>query len=205
MTYKHMKECIEKKFHDSNRTSTVIGTQGSPSAVSLVSGIAQNTTATGRVGIRAYIWEIMVRGSIELPQSDDLDLYDQIRIVIVQDKQANGDTPASADLFTIGGASNIDAFRNLGNTRRYVLLHDQVITMNAQAAAADTVTTYEVGKKLVKFSYHKRFPKGIKVVYTVGDTAGLSATIKDNNIWVFAFTAAGVIKMNWNGRIRYTD
>lgn len=205
MTWKHMKECIEKKYHNTERAKEVITDSATGSIDSVITGIAQNTTAQGRVGTRAFIWSIDVRGTLILDTVDSIAVWENLRVMLVVDKQSNGTTPTIAQVLDLTGGNDEFAFRNLANTNRFNILYDKRVAMNVIAAAGNG-TANDVAQHRVNFNISKKFTKGLKVVYDTTDPDGLSGAIKDNNVWMMVYGGQGSFaSVEWAARVRYTD
>lgn len=207
-TWAHMQQCVEKKFHDGELASELIGLSAAASIDSILSGIAQGTTAETRIGTKAFVWSAAIRGKMQLIQTagGSFDHDDIVRVLLVVDKQSNGTTPAIQDvLATTGTTADIHSFRNLENMNRFVVLSDNSYVFNVQAAAGDGVAN-DTAPVVKRFSLFKTWKTALKVVYDTTDTIGTTASIKDNNIWLMAYSEHGArVVLEYQSRLRYTD
>ncbi len=199
-----MKQCIEQKYHNDTQAAAVVPTQATAIITSVIGGIAQNVSATGRVGTRAFVWNIDIRGAFVLPAGTAESGGDIIRCMVVQDKQSNGATPSIAEVLDVTGTEPIYAFRNLENTRRYNILMDKTVSLEYDAAGGNgtAIETVQIRKL---FSFSKHFESGLKVVYDTLDATGADNKIMDNNVWVMVFSRRGAPTVEWESRVRYTD
>lgn len=124
--------------------------------------------------------------------------------MVVWDKQCNG---ATATVDGAGGpmetASNINSFRNLENSSRFVLLHDKTYNLNAYGAAS-TAGTFAFAE--VKKNFSINLPKLNIPLEFSGATGGLTE-IRSNNLLTIAITDEGTNAptVEYISRIRYKD
>lgn len=205
MTWKHMRQCVEKKFHEITRSEEAIALIATGAIDSPLQGISQGTTAQTRLGIRLFGWSLEVRGQIKMPTSTDLTLDNQVRLLIVLDKQANGSTPTFAQVLNLDGSSNpFYAYQKEENRRRFTILKDRFFPLNVIAAAGNG-TANDAGQVVFPFTFYKKWANGLKVVYQTGASGGVS-DIMDNNIWVMAFAKdATQSTIEWTSHLKYTD
>lgn len=205
---RHMKNCVEYKVYNSKLAETAT-TQGGlinsllGGAAASGVGIPEGNGYDERVGRKIFISRLQIHGTICGNTAGTG--CQQVRVMIVVDKQANGTTPTVHDLIdTSGAADYTQAFRNLENTGRFFWLMDRHIVTQGDVAGA---------KHSQNWNLIKRFPKGLHVTYDQTDGNGAAATdgevdtIKTNNIWVFAVGPAATnnAKLSFSARVRYTD
>ena len=113
----------EKKFFDTQLTSTAVPTAGvvNPNLVIIPQGDGESE----RIGRKIVVTNVLVHGSIN---TDTTDEGQQVRIMLVQDKQANG---AVFNTGQVLAQLSYQAFREMENIERFVVLYDKTITMTA--------------------------------------------------------------------------
>jgi hypothetical protein len=198
MKWGHIKNCVEFKSNDGNVNQQIGTTSGE--AVSVISGIAEGTGHDERVGTRAFVSSIDVKLWLTSDTSTPDDHCDFARVMLVQDKQANGATSLTiGDLLDTASAyDKTTAFRNLENTQRFKVLYDKRFKLSSYTTA---------GPNCQSVNIHKKFPGGLRVTYDTSDTAGTS--IKSNDVWL-VFVANHATEANnpyvaGTYRVRYTD
>lgn len=180
----------EWKYVDYTINNMVCDTTGQ---VGLINGIAPGTSASTRVGMNVMIKSIELAFSIYGLAATCVDNFS--RMLVVLDRQTNGAAPAITDV--VNGATYYDR-RNLSNRRRFRILYDKVVTLNAGGEPG----TRRYFKKYIKF------PKGVKEEFNTG-VAGTVADIVSNGL--FIMTMGSAAPGNTGGycqgisRIRYTD
>ncbi len=205
MSWKHMKGCIEKKFHDVPLGNTAVVAAGT--FTSLLSGIAQGNTAITRVGMRAFVWSVDCKVELDRFTLADVaaDSKGLVRVLMIQDKQSNGQTPTLAQVLS-ASTYPTQSFHNPENQRRYNILYDKVHNIRPTSAYGITGASSVTGEvKVVHIK--KSWTSGLKVVYQTGEAAGLSATIQDNNIWLLVVADADGdgVRFNVTSRMWFTD
>lgn len=167
----------------------------------LLNDVAQNVSATGRIGNQIVIKSILVRGCLSLPTEDDGDItYSQcVRIMIIKDRQANGAVPVITDVLAAPVSGNpVTQPMNLDYRSRFKVLCDRHYVLSGGTNAAEYFFQY----------YSKR-----KHVITYTGNTGTAAAIKTNAIWLLLLGpgANGGTVTNrphfsaWNARIRFVD
>ncbi len=195
----HYKNCVEKKYHDDVQGNAANLNTGT--VYSVLSGIAQDSTPTGRIGTKAYLWNLHL--NFIMDKDDDSGSCEIVRVMLVVDQQARGATPTIAEMLE---SVDVMSHRNLENSARFRFLYDRTIKMNPQGISLSTVDAVNSVGGCVNRQIAHRWPSGLHVTYDTTDTTGVSANIKMNNIWlVFLSTASNASVHKYNCRIRYTD
>lgn len=114
------------------------------------------------------------------------------RFILFLDKQPNGVAPAIADLLTTGGSvTPIDALRNLGNSKRFIVIRDMRWTQ---------VSTSDSQQRVFEFTVPLKF----LTQYYVGQNNGTVADIATNALWFMTVGDAALGNGSlMNGVIRY--
>ena len=115
------------------------------------------------------------------------------RYLIVRDKQANGGALAVTDVLD---SVSVSAMLNLSNQHRFVILHDELVHLNAFAEPGSQVP------------FQRNFRVDSLVQYNSG-TAGTVADIATNSLYfIFIGSVPGENDggtVNGTFRLRYTD
>jgi len=131
---------FEQKFKDLAITPNA-NTTG---AVSLLNGIQQGTTPSTRIGSVVMMTKLQLRMTAAVVPTTGVD--QQVRILIVYDRQTNGAALTGALVLT-----NFDttAFQLLENRDRFIVLYDQTVNLNASAeSGSDKYITRELSLHL---------------------------------------------------------
>lgn len=184
----------ELNFVDTTLSSSAISTTP---YLALLNGMAQGTTASTRIGRRIQMKSLEVKGWI---QADSTATVNQVRWVVVLDKQANATAPAWLDVYD---AAVPYSLRNISNKARFWVLHDSgLLTVTGN----NTTAGQQTDCSLVPIEFYKRI--NIPVQYNSG-SAGTIGDIQTNSLYFMAIglTASGTADCQLNGtfRIRYDD
>lgn len=187
----------ELKFFDTTKVQSVIAAVGNITDLS-VNLIPQGVTESTRVGRKCVVKRIHFRGEVRMPDSAASGTTaDRLRIIIYQDKQANGATATIASLLE---TTSIDSFRNLAESGRFRVLLDRNYDVAAQSGSGNgTVDRFGEQKKTFKFN------KLCNIPLEFAATTGAITEIRSNNIGVLAISEAGVVTLQYTCRIRFSD
>ncbi len=187
----------ELKFHDLDiDDATIAG--GALIAQASCNLIAQGVTESQRVGRKCVIRSINYRFRFSLPAtSTPGDTSDSVRIVIYLDKQANGATAATTQLFE---NDDYQTFNNLANSSRFVTLMDRSYSLVATAGAYDG-TNDQFGEVNINDTFFKR----CSIPIEFDATTGAITEIRSNNIGIALFSRAGVAGFSSSMRLRFAD
>ncbi len=164
--------------------------------------IPQGTIESERIGRKITITSVHMYATLTLNPNTNLQTSSELyRVIMFQDKQANGAMPVVLDLME---ANNVQSFRNLANSGRFIFLYDEFHTMNANAGAGNGTSN----TSLNMFSPHIEFHKecNIPIEYDNQETTGLIATIRSNNIGILLMTFTGDLGgFDTRLRFRFSD
>ena len=171
--------------------------------------VPQGVTENTRVGRKMVIKKIHGRytmNSIPAVLSGASD--NQLRLILIWDKQANGDAPVGADI--LEGNFQWNSYYNLANSSRFVTLHDWMINFQGQGAVDNEESMGEDNPKYLGKQIYKTFHKTCNIPIEYDGTTGDLGTIKSNNIVCFAMTrfsgATGPdVNASIHWRIRFSD
>lgn len=186
-----MRNMLEKK---SIVVQNVIGASGIPTATGRVDpigsfNIVQGTGDGNRTGNFVQIDKIWLRFACNIPTGTPSSLY---RVVVFQDKQTNGATPAVTDLIETGTGGmlagyNDDNVNKVGGTR-FNILRDELFTINSGVGASDATSA-------VAYRTFSMVLKGpFKIHYDTNTTAIADIVSGEINIATFANGTNAVVQ-----------
>nr|DAN97783.1 MAG TPA: capsid protein [Cressdnaviricota sp.] len=183
---------IEKKYLDSEITNT--GDNSARTVTDSICKIPQGTTDVTRVGNKVNITNINL--NVYLQQDDQsTGTYSNgwCRVILYQDKQANGATAAVLDILK---TAVIGSYRNLDQVDRFVILKDKEYSVGTTSANAlhtqQTIRRLKISKKC-----------NIPIHYSA--TLGAITEFKSNNIGVLVIAHNSLTNFTANVRVKYTD
>lgn len=188
----------ELKFFDTTTGNVAVPSTGQISNVNL---IPDGTTESERVGRKCVVTSVAVHGAIYLQTTTSVAMGNQrVRVLLVQDKQANGETnTAAATLALLLSASTPFGFVNLPNSGRYRIHSDRVYDCNYTAGNAaggfqEMVKTFSIYKKL-------------RVPLEFSGVTGALGEIRSNNLFVVTLSEAAAPQVNiaYTTRVRFSD
>lgn len=184
----------ELKFLDTARAAAAVATGGTVDTNLVV--IPQDDTESGRNGRKVVVKNLWFHGELVVPNTvTNTADTDTIRLLVVQDKQANGAAFTAAQVM-----AQVDyiGFRNLENQSRFKILWDTSMTINASTQVVNS--TGDCSKQWSKY-----IKCNIPMYYDSTATSGAITTQRSNSVAVLAFTRAGLMTLAYRCRIRYTD
>jgi len=163
-----------------------------------------NIVATGdgeqnRIGRKIQIKSVWLKGSATLLTSATAAAAtDTVRMILVQDKQANGAAFAVTDVL-----QNADylGFRNVANTSRFNILWDKTIDINASAV----FTAVPAGLPMVR-NFNNYLKCNIPIEFDASLNTGVITTQRSNSIALLMISKNNNIsQVQYRARIRYAD
>jgi len=155
-------------------------------------GIQQNASAQGRIGSKIAIDSISCRLKLWQNYFELSNLFyfpKMIRVVLVLDKQSNGDSAKYNDVFTHPAADPDFSLwtRNLTSPTRFSILYDKVHTLpppvvQQESATAPTMMLVPAHKII---TINKKFKRPLMREYMTGASGGLPSMIAKNEILLF--------------------
>jgi len=151
-------------------------------------GLSQGTSEQDRIGRKIIVKSLYIRAHIKL--LDNLALPykypQQLRFMIVEDRQANGILLTVADLLETPpvGVPFIHAANNLANKQRFKVHMDKVYALNFVNSWTNSTDSayYQQGKDIV-FKYYKKFD--LPVEFSGTGTSTMSNIQSTNLSYVF--------------------
>lgn len=188
----------ELKFHDVALNDVVVASTGAVTAT--INIIPQGVTEKQRVGRKCTIKAVHWKYTVTLPTTAGATVTngDVLRMILYQDKQANGETAVNSDI--LEDATDNLSFYNLANESRFVILLDKTVSINPMAAAGDGAAndTPQVTKSL-------EFNKRCSIPLEFDAATGAITEIRSNNLGVLLISQNAVCGFTSNFRLRYAD
>lgn len=98
-----------------------------------LNGIANGTDITQRIGRKAIMRHIIIRFRVFNSINTDQNFFPMYRISLIYDRQCNGSSPTTADVFDLTGNPNaILGCLNLNNRERFTMLRDEIKLVDAK-------------------------------------------------------------------------
>lgn len=184
----------ELKFFDTSKVSTTVSATGTI-LNNCLNIVPEGNGQSARNGRKILIKKISIRGSFEL--ADD-ETTDRVRLVIYQDKQANG---AAATIANIFSGTDINSFNEIANKGRFRILKE--ITADLNPATYWDGTDPHVGG--YKVGYKANLRCNIPIEFDDSVTTGALTSVTSNNLGVAAFSQVSSANATYTVRIRYLD
>ncbi len=203
---------IELKFADLGLSASALtvpadasGGEHDPSTDNLA-GIAQGDGESQRDGRRCVIKSVFVNGQINIPAQVNQTAADAAAsffIALVWDKQTNGSTINSEDVFVNPAgvaATAASPLRNLQFISRFQVLATRRFDIQSPEMVWDG-TNVEQGGRVRKFAIYKKLE--IPVNHT-GTTAAI-ASVSDNSLHIVGYTTStGMVPtISYSSRVRF--
>lgn len=198
----------EVKFNDVTiqNTTTAFAAGADGFQITLLNGIATGTSDSTRIGRKIVNTKIFWKGAMALEASATAKPTVYVRLLIIYDRQTNGTTPVSGDMFA---GTSATAFSNLNNSDRFLVLkehHAAIASVGSASAGAGPGS----GSPTVA-DFYLAWNGKLETVY--GGTAATIASIATGSIWGVMLVseicedaiANGEFCINSTTRLRYTD
>lgn len=204
---------IENKFLDTELTTTALTASWAafnPTGTGCTDSLsvpAVGTSESQRIGRMYTIDSVMVRGvlSVIATESVTAPINDfRARVILYWDTQTNSAEAAASLIMDEGGANDILSFRNLQNTKRFIVLFDKTVQFTFQNQVNEGgINLFASGVVERRFSFYKKFKNGIQVQCDA-TTADVSSCT-DNNFGIAAIASATAVQSNitYSARIRF--
>lgn len=190
---------IELKFHDLNFDDAVVAAAGAISTSLNI--IAQGTTESERIGRKCTLRKIGFRFEMQLgAQTAASACNDVVRVMLVQDKQANGAVPTISGVNGILASADYQSFNNLNNKNRFRTLMDRTYDINQKAGGGDG-TTEDYGAVIKSDAFYK----DLNVPIEFSGATGAITEIRSNNLILLVISKSGLATFNSKFRLRFSD
>ncbi len=201
----------ENKFVDYNvadkafTTGWTGGEMDNATALAL-SAVAQGDTGSSRDGRVYYINSIHVRGFIHLPAAESQtgpqpDVL--ARLALVWDTQTNNGQLNAEDVYvTVGAGEDVNSFRNLKFSKRFIVLKDKEMRVYRNQTNEGAANLFAANVVQIPFNFNKKFSKPIKV--RASTTAATVAAITDNSLHLIGTSTSTALLLTYESRCRFS-
>ena len=156
----------------------------------------QGNGESNRIGRKCVVQQVMIRGRFNLLASGTVENgIDSVRLMVIQDRQAQVGNPTVAGVLA---GTDIDAFRNLQQTSRFLTLFDETYDIVSQGAMGNG-TTNDIGPAIKSVDVYKRC--NVPLEYSA--STGAIADLESNSVFVMCISQRGLAKFEGNARVRF--
>jgi len=204
--YRHNVGSPDKKYVDTAITG-VATTTGLVS--SLLIPVSQGNGDNDRIGRHLTMTNISVHGYIyrnaEAGLFGTMETAELCRLILVYDKQANGIAVDVEDVLAVlspATTADINAYRNMNQLDRFVVLKDKVIRMDVDLIGESTgATACGIQSDLIPFKFNKK----VALPVDWKDNSGVIANCMTGSLYMIALSAAGYATIDLRCRVKYLD
>ena len=185
----------EIKFNDQTvATDAAVASAGTIPYSSFVA-IAQGTGESDRIGRKCIVKTVHLRGALKLPATATAaNAAVRCRMLVVADKQCNGAQYSITDVLE---TANVDSFRNLSNSQRFLIFMDKTYVLNAKAGISASF-----GENLVPLMWNKT----MRLPIEYSSTTGTLSEVRSNNLNCFLIADTdAVVLATIRIRVRFSD
>lgn len=174
-----------------------------PATVLCLNGVAQGTSQSERLGLRAVFKSLDIRGQIQWGTT--LTQGDYCRIVVFIDKQTNGAQYTETDVLLDVGGAGYDpcAHKNLENQARFQILHDKTYWPTSAPNQHYNGATVSNGIYVQPFRVFKRLGGKKGLITRFLSTGGNIGDIADNSIHIMAISTTTSTNIGYLSRVRF--
>ncbi len=200
---------MEKKFVDCAAAAVSVGTAWvivppSTGIIGCLSAPAQGDGEEQRDGRKVQLASIHLKGAwvsdaIESAPGPIPDT--SARLCLVWDTQTNATAMVGTDVMDAGSIVDVHSFRNLSNSQRFVVLHDEIFTLRRQTNNEGGINLFASDALRCDWEINKTFKVPIDVNHN-GTTANVS-TVQDNSLSLIAVTTDSSIEIEYDCRVRF--
>ncbi len=189
----------ELKFLDTAVDDAIIASGGVITPT--VNVVAQGVGESARVGRKCTLRSIMWRGALSLPEGELQGAPgpgERFRLILYQDKQANGATAAALDILE---TVTVDAYRNLANVGRFQILFDHHTTISRLTLSHFAVNSFSFSGVQSNFNFFKK----CEIPIEFSGANGTIDEIRSNNIGLLVISDQGSGGLVSQIRLRFSD
>lgn len=197
---------IERKFFDTEINAQALATDWAATepATTNLTAIGQGDGESERDGRKYIIDSIHVKGFFHTAAVEaQLNPHDDLtwRFCLVIDKQTNGAQLTATDVMDGGATADVNAFRNLQFTKRFIVLKDIKMMLSRNTQTSEALNSFSAGSQIKNFHWNVNFPGGMAVTMS-GPTANI-ANVTDNSIHIIGVTTSALVLVTYTCRVRF--
>ncbi len=173
-------------------------------ATTNLTAVAQGDGESNRDGRSYVIMGINIKGfiSIAVSEAQTAPVGDQLaRLVLVWDKQTNGAQLTATQVMDGAQTDDINSFKNLQFTKRFVILKDQTWMVRRVGLNEGAVNAFAAGNRSLPFEWNINFRVPMEV--TMSGTGADIANVTDNSIHMIGVATSTIVKASYQCRIRF--
>ncbi len=202
---------MEKKFLDTTSTTTAFTTAWAilaPTAgvTNCLSCPTQGTSESERDGRVYTIHSVHVRMTVTSVSTESQTAPVSpvaYRVCLVWDTQTNGAAITGTSVMDAGATEDLDSFRNLQNSKRFIILGDTGHVVAVRPGTNEgAINLFASSSFLRVHKFNKSFSKGIKVRCT-GTTNNVSS-VSDNSLSLIGLASLTAVTYTFETRVRFT-
>lgn len=185
----------ELKFKDTSLVVNTVTQTGTiePATDGTFLKIPVGTGPSDRIGRQIKVKSI--NAYLTITKTSSALSTDTVRLLWVLDTQCNGTVPT---VDTVLHSTNVNSFRNMANSKRFVILKDDEVNLTSQTWDG---TNFNLTSRQRNFFKKCNLP----IEYDPSLNTGAITTIRSNNIFLLCISMYGTCKVNGYVRIRYED
>ncbi len=194
---------VELKFHDIDWDEAAADmSAGLISNTSSLVLIGQGVTESTRIGRKCVIRNIGWRGRLTRigSSSTGIGAAETVRMILVQDKQANGAAPTVSGAGGLLESADYQSFNSLNNKGRYKVLSDKVFSFSTLAAAGDG-TANDTGAVVEDFTFFQKC--NIPMEYSGTANPSVIGEVRTNNIFGIILTESSNSNTTLDSKFRF--
>lgn len=183
----------ELKYKDTDINSVAPTTGAIVPAGGTFVDVSVGTGPSQRIGRQIRVKSL--NAYLTCTRSATVNANDTLRLIWLLDTQCNGTVPTVLDVLS---TANYNSFRNMANSKRFVVLRDEEIDIASNAF--DGTNFSSISKQR---NFYRRLNLSIEYDATVN--TGVVTTIRSNNLLLLAISMRGSTSVVGTVRVRYED
>ncbi len=169
---------------------------------------AQGTGESERDGRVYTLKSLHIKGFIEVnsAESSTTPLADLLaRLALVWDTQTNGAQMSAEEcMLTIGTPDDVNSFRNLQFSHRFIVLKDKTFRIPVAQTSTNegAINLFASPRVVIPFKMNKTFKKGIKI--RCKGTGGIIGDVTDNSFHLIGTATSTLALLSYEVRARFS-
>lgn len=195
----------ELKFHDIDVVDATLSAAGTILNGGSVVLIGQGVGESERVGRKCVIKSIQWRWNLNLLANSGSTAQpsETVRMILYKDKQCNGTAATASGVTGVVQSDDFQAFKNMENSSRFVILMDKTVTVNAKAGAGNG-TANDFSTQHLNGLFYKSV--NIPMEYSGSASPSVLGELRTNNIGILCFCKIGnILALDSKIRVKFSD
>jgi len=193
---------VKRYLNDATISLGVTGAELPPAANKSLCMVSIGDTEYNRNGKQFVVKDLEVRGYVtkaNLADQADPPAAVLVRVMIIQDKQTNAAQYNSEDVYEETLGEDVLCTRNELHRKRFNVLYDRLLKLEANAFSADGANTVATGFKHASFYFKKTLNMKVNCVSTTDDIS----SVEDNSVHIMAVCNSASTKMNYQSVMHF--